>query len=108
MLLLPQSRCLFYILALKKYLYRYPVILSIEDHCSLPQQRKMALAFNETFGDMLLTQSVDKNEVALPSPHQLRRKILIKHKKLPEECDEASFVVQADEGTWSFKLLESK
>ena len=23
----------------------YPVILSIEDHCSLPQQRKMAAAF---------------------------------------------------------------
>jgi phosphatidylinositol phospholipase C gamma-1 len=32
----------------------YPVILSIEDHCSLPQQRKMAESFQEIFGDMLL------------------------------------------------------
>lgn len=32
----------------------YPVILSIEDHCSLPQQRKMAESFQEIFGEMLL------------------------------------------------------
>ena len=31
----------------------YPVILSIEDHCSLVQQRKMAGYFKEIFGDML-------------------------------------------------------
>lgn len=28
----------------------YPVILSIENHCSLPQQRNMATAFREIFG----------------------------------------------------------
>ena len=32
----------------------YPVILSIEDHCSLPQQRKMATAFIDVFGDQLV------------------------------------------------------
>jgi phosphatidylinositol phospholipase C gamma-1 len=36
----------------------YPVILSIEDHCSLPQQRKMAESFQEIFGDMLLGKGV--------------------------------------------------
>lgn len=67
----------------------YPVILSIEDHCLLPQQRKMAKIFEEVFGSMLLTLPLDKNEQVLPSPEALRRKIIIKHKKLPEG---ASFV----------------
>lgn len=67
----------------------YPVILSIEDHCSLPQQRKMAKIFEEIFGSMLLTLPVEKNELVMPSPEALRRKIILKHKKLPEG---ASFV----------------
>uniref|UniRef100_A0A671WKF0 Phosphoinositide phospholipase C n=1 Tax=Sparus aurata TaxID=8175 RepID=A0A671WKF0_SPAAU len=62
----------------------YPVILSIEDHCSVVQQRNMATHFKKVFGDLLLTKPVDNNAEELPSPHQLRRKILIKHKKLVE------------------------
>ncbi|XP_031621922.1 1-phosphatidylinositol 4,5-bisphosphate phosphodiesterase gamma-1-like, partial [Contarinia nasturtii] len=74
----------------------YPVILSIEQNCSLAQQRKMAHAMIEVFGDMLLIQRVDKNEYQLPSPHQLRRKIILKHKKLPE-IEEDSGSRSADE-----------
>uniref|UniRef100_A0A672G1F3 1-phosphatidylinositol 4,5-bisphosphate phosphodiesterase gamma n=1 Tax=Salarias fasciatus TaxID=181472 RepID=A0A672G1F3_SALFA len=62
----------------------YPVILSIEDHCSVVQQRNMATHFKKVFGDLLLTKPVDSNAEELPSPYQLRRKILIKHKKLVE------------------------
>uniref|UniRef100_A0AAQ5ZAQ8 1-phosphatidylinositol 4,5-bisphosphate phosphodiesterase gamma n=1 Tax=Amphiprion ocellaris TaxID=80972 RepID=A0AAQ5ZAQ8_AMPOC len=62
----------------------YPVILSIEDHCSVVQQRNMATHFKKVFGDLLLTKPVDNNAEELPSPYQLRRKILIKHKKLVE------------------------
>uniref|UniRef100_A0A3B3Y442 1-phosphatidylinositol 4,5-bisphosphate phosphodiesterase gamma n=1 Tax=Poecilia mexicana TaxID=48701 RepID=A0A3B3Y442_9TELE len=62
----------------------YPVILSIEDHCSVVQQRNMATHFKKVFGELLLTKPVDNNADELPSPHQLRRKILIKHKKLVE------------------------
>lgn len=62
----------------------YPVILSIEQNCSLPQQRKMAQAMQEVFGDTLLIQQIEKNEIQLPSPYQLRRRIILKHKKLPE------------------------
>lgn len=62
----------------------YPVILSIEDHCSVVQQRNMATHFKKVFGDLLLTKPVDNGAEELPSPHQLRRKILIKHKKLVE------------------------
>uniref|UniRef100_A0A8C7HN16 Phosphoinositide phospholipase C n=1 Tax=Oncorhynchus kisutch TaxID=8019 RepID=A0A8C7HN16_ONCKI len=56
----------------------YPVILSIEDHCSVVQQRNMANHFKKVFGDLLLTKPVDLNADELPSPYQLRRKILIK------------------------------
>uniref|UniRef100_A0A3B4EW45 1-phosphatidylinositol 4,5-bisphosphate phosphodiesterase gamma n=1 Tax=Pundamilia nyererei TaxID=303518 RepID=A0A3B4EW45_9CICH len=62
----------------------YPIILSIEDHCSIVQQRNMATHFKKVFGDMLLTKAVDIAADGLPSPNQLKRKILIKHKKLAE------------------------
>uniref|UniRef100_H2MCH7 1-phosphatidylinositol 4,5-bisphosphate phosphodiesterase gamma n=1 Tax=Oryzias latipes TaxID=8090 RepID=H2MCH7_ORYLA len=48
------------------------------------QQRNMATNFKKVFGDLLLTKPVDNNADELPSPYQLRRKILIKHKKLVE------------------------
>ena len=32
----------------------FPVILSIENHCTLPQQRNMASAFQEVFGGKLI------------------------------------------------------
>lgn len=62
----------------------YPLILSIEQNCSLLQQRKMAQAMQDMFGDMLLTQQIEKNETQLPSPFALRRRIILKHKKLPD------------------------
>lgn len=64
----------------------YPVILSIEDHCSVVQQRNMATHFKKVFGDLLLTKPVDSNAEELPSPHQLRRKILIKVRMRTHTC----------------------
>ena len=57
---------------------RYPLILSIENHCSLPQQRNMTQAFKEIFGDTLLTEPIDTLEKELPSPEKLKRKVIIK------------------------------
>ena len=37
---------------------------------------------------MLVSLPLDKNETSLPSPEQLKRKILLKHKKLPDGADE--------------------
>ncbi|XP_060594657.1 1-phosphatidylinositol 4,5-bisphosphate phosphodiesterase gamma-1-like isoform X2 [Ruditapes philippinarum] len=67
----------------------YPLILSIENHCSLGQQRNMASAFKDTFGDMLLTEPIQKDGTQLPSPEQLKRKIILKHKKLPADPTQA-------------------
>ncbi|GJQ70950.1 small-wing [Trypoxylus dichotomus] len=72
----------------------YPVILSIEDNCSLPQQRKMASVMQDVFGEMLVTHPIEKNERQLPSPNQLRRKIILKHKKLRDGQEENLFLVK--------------
>jgi len=58
--------------------FSFPVILSIENHCSLPQQKVMADVFLSVFGDDLLIAPIDKNAQTLPSPHQLRRKFILK------------------------------
>ena len=62
----------------------YPVILSVENHCSLAQQRYMAMVFKEVFGETLVTQPVEKNGTEMPSPNQLKRRIILKHRKLPD------------------------
>ncbi|XP_048507908.1 1-phosphatidylinositol 4,5-bisphosphate phosphodiesterase gamma-1-like isoform X2 [Athalia rosae] len=75
----------------------YPLILSIEDHCTVAQQRVMATIMKDVFGDSLLTKCVDENETSLPSPEALRRKILLKHAKLPENSDGVISPPQNDE-----------
>ncbi|XP_044288686.1 1-phosphatidylinositol 4,5-bisphosphate phosphodiesterase eta-1 [Varanus komodoensis] len=62
----------------------FPIILSIENHCSIQQQKKIAQYLKEIFSDKLDLSSVsatDSNQ--LPSPQSLKGKILVKGKKLP-------------------------
>uniref|UniRef100_A0AAR2L0U5 1-phosphatidylinositol 4,5-bisphosphate phosphodiesterase n=1 Tax=Pygocentrus nattereri TaxID=42514 RepID=A0AAR2L0U5_PYGNA len=64
----------------------FPIILSFENHVDSPkQQAKMAEYCRSIFGDALLTEPLEKYPleagVALPSPHELMGKILVKNKK---------------------------
>ncbi|XP_055453482.1 1-phosphatidylinositol 4,5-bisphosphate phosphodiesterase beta-2 isoform X2 [Psammomys obesus] len=64
----------------------YPVILSFENHVDSPrQQAKMAEYCRTMFGETLLTDPLEKFPlkpgIPLPSPEDLRGKILIKNKK---------------------------
>lgn len=60
---------------------RYPVILSIENHCSVVQQKKMAQYLTEILGDKLDLTSVHYDDsTKLPSPASLKGKILVKVK----------------------------
>uniref|UniRef100_A0A8C4YBV4 Phosphoinositide phospholipase C n=1 Tax=Gopherus evgoodei TaxID=1825980 RepID=A0A8C4YBV4_9SAUR len=62
----------------------YPVVLSIENHCSVLQQKKMAQYLIEILGDKLDLSSVrNEDSTKLPSPESLKGKILVKGKKLP-------------------------
>jgi hypothetical protein len=61
----------------------YPVILSLENHCSLAQQEVMAKHLKEILGDKLCSsplegQLEDPEKATLPSPEQLKYKVLIK------------------------------
>uniref|UniRef100_A0A8C4ZYH9 1-phosphatidylinositol 4,5-bisphosphate phosphodiesterase n=1 Tax=Gadus morhua TaxID=8049 RepID=A0A8C4ZYH9_GADMO len=70
----------------------YPVILSFENHCSKPQQYKMAKYCEETFGELLLRLPLEGFPIEagrpLPSPNDLKRKILIKNKRLKPEVEQ--------------------
>ncbi|XP_051493020.1 1-phosphatidylinositol 4,5-bisphosphate phosphodiesterase eta-2 isoform X2 [Apus apus] len=67
----------------------YPVILSIENHCSVVQQKKMAQYLTEILGDKLDLSSVGNDDsTTLPSPASLKGKILVKGKKLPANISE--------------------
>uniref|UniRef100_A0ABI7WUX2 Phosphoinositide phospholipase C n=1 Tax=Felis catus TaxID=9685 RepID=A0ABI7WUX2_FELCA len=62
----------------------YPVILSLENHCGLEQQAVMARHLRTILGDVLVTQALDsQNPEELPSPEQLKGRVLVKGKKLP-------------------------
>ncbi|XP_035161588.1 1-phosphatidylinositol 4,5-bisphosphate phosphodiesterase delta-4 isoform X3 [Callithrix jacchus] len=66
----------------------YPVVLSLETHCSWEQQQTMVRHLTEILGEQLLSTTMDGVLPSqLPSPEELRRKILVKGKKLTFEED---------------------
>jgi phosphatidylinositol phospholipase C delta len=65
----------------------YPLIISLEVHCSPPQQAAMVEAMTSIFGEKLVTTPIDEFSV-LPSPEQLKERILIKVKASAEELGE--------------------
>lgn len=70
--------------AIKPYAFvasRYPVILSLENHCSEPYQHKMAEHLKNILGDMLYLVDPDEEMEFLPSPDKLQGKVLVKAKK---------------------------
>ncbi|KAM6301652.1 1-phosphatidylinositol 4,5-bisphosphate phosphodiesterase zeta-1 [Podargus strigoides] len=61
----------------------YPVVLSLENHCSPKQQEVMADYLKSILGDKLLSSTIGGTEVTeLPSPEQLKFRVLIKNKKI--------------------------
>ncbi|OCT61019.1 1-phosphatidylinositol 4,5-bisphosphate phosphodiesterase delta-4-like [Xenopus laevis] len=72
--------------AIDKYAFRvsdYPVILSLENHCGVEQQDVIAQHLKSILGNKLVTSTLDgRIPVCLPSPDELRGKILLKGKKV--------------------------
>ncbi|CAO1632645.1 unnamed protein product [Parajaminaea phylloscopi] len=62
----------------------YPLILSLEVHTDLAQQATMAKILREKLGDALVTRrlSASQGNAQLPSPEQLRGRILVKAKNI--------------------------
>ncbi|XP_034723097.1 1-phosphatidylinositol 4,5-bisphosphate phosphodiesterase eta-1 isoform X2 [Etheostoma cragini] len=93
---------------------QFPVILSIENHCSIQQQKKIAQYLRDIFGDKLdVRDALSRDSKTLPSPQCLQGKILIKGKSLPAylsadaEEGEVSDDDSADEIEDDFKLKSS-
>ncbi|EMR11628.1 hypothetical protein PNEG_00067 [Pneumocystis murina B123] len=83
------TKILFYdvISTISKYAFivsPYPLILSLEVHCSFSQQSLMVSILKELLGEMLITSPTNKNSQVLPSPMELKYKILLKVKQNPE------------------------
>ncbi|XP_005468965.1 1-phosphatidylinositol 4,5-bisphosphate phosphodiesterase delta-3-A isoform X3 [Oreochromis niloticus] len=60
----------------------YPLILSLENHCSVEQQDVMAKHLRNILGKKLLTKPLSDQPLRdLPSPEELKGRILVKGKK---------------------------
>ncbi|KAL5478488.1 hypothetical protein ACEPAI_2672 [Sanghuangporus weigelae] len=73
--------------AIAKYAFvasPYPVIISAEVHCSLAQQDLVASIMRSVFGDTLVSAPPDNRPpiTKLPSPEELRGRVLLKAKNL--------------------------
>uniref|UniRef100_A0A1X7VUT6 Phosphoinositide phospholipase C n=1 Tax=Amphimedon queenslandica TaxID=400682 RepID=A0A1X7VUT6_AMPQE len=81
------------IVAIKEHAFTaspYPVILSIENHCGIKQQAVMAEHMIDIFGEMLHRDQRDEERGVLPSPEEMKYKILIKAKKLHPDQEDKS------------------
>ena len=71
--------------AIDKYAFAsspYPVILTIENHVGLSQQRVMAKIFKSVFGSKLYIRPKDADVKPLPSPEELKEKFLLRVRNL--------------------------
>ncbi|KAM8934044.1 1-phosphatidylinositol 4,5-bisphosphate phosphodiesterase delta-4 [Pelodytes ibericus] len=101
--------------AINKYAFRvseYPVILSLENHCGVEQQDVMAQHLKSILGDKLVTSTLDgRVPTQLPSPEELRGKILLKGKKiggLEERVEETEEVGEVSEEEDTAEMEEDK
>ncbi|XP_030629435.1 1-phosphatidylinositol 4,5-bisphosphate phosphodiesterase delta-3-A [Chanos chanos] len=66
----------------------YPLILSLENHCSIEQQAIVAQQLRSILGDKLLSKALNNQSLqSLPSPEELKGKILVKAKKESIEAE---------------------
>jgi phosphatidylinositol phospholipase C, delta len=68
----------------------YPIILSLENHCSHPYQKAMAIQMKKIFGKKLYIPTRQQLSAGqnLPSPEELRGMIVIKGKRPPDTADQ--------------------
>ncbi|KAM6904023.1 inactive phospholipase C-like protein 2 [Lycodopsis pacificus] len=76
---------------------QYPLIICLENHCSLPQQKVMWQHLMRILGEKLYRDPPHEGESYLPSPHALRHRILLKGKKLWPDGEDGE-VSEEDEG----------
>jgi hypothetical protein len=56
---------------------RYPLIIHLENHCSIPQQKMAARCMKDAFGTALYQTGGTNKPLTLASPEELIGKIII-------------------------------
>ncbi|KAJ3221368.1 1-phosphatidylinositol 4,5-bisphosphate phosphodiesterase delta-4 [Clydaea vesicula] len=70
---------------IKKYAFvvsKYPLIISLENHCGIDQQSVIIKLLHDILGSSLLIAPLSSQETKLPSPEALMNKILVLGKEL--------------------------
>ncbi|CAF1253887.1 unnamed protein product [Rotaria sp. Silwood1] len=62
----------------------YPLFFNIENHCSYEQQGVMARLLKNTFKDHLLSKPLVDDYEKLPSPEELKYKVIIRSRRYPK------------------------
>ncbi len=77
----------------------FPLILCLENHCSLKQQKVMFQHLKKILGDKIHVDPPNLEDNYLPSPSDLKGKIILKGKKLASNCTGSEGeVTDEDEG----------
>ena len=84
----------------------YPLIVSLETHCNPEQQLVMVELMRKYFGSMLVTEPISSNTVSLPSPEELRNRIIIKV-KASAEIEQSQWLGEASTGRSRARSLTS-
>ncbi|KAF8000251.1 hypothetical protein HF325_005180 [Metschnikowia pulcherrima] len=95
---------------IKKFAFHtthFPLILSLEVHCSTKGQILMAQILKDVFGAALVVEPIN-SENRLPSPNDLKNRVLLKVKKTSEMCfDENGLVLTSSTQTSFSESTES-
>ncbi|KAI5867235.1 PLC-like phosphodiesterase [Durotheca rogersii] len=67
---------------------RFPLWVSLEVHCNASQQEAMADIMKDIFGSRLVTEPLDPSSTKLPSPSELKDRILVKVKGTHENPEQ--------------------
>lgn len=84
----------------------YPLIVSLEVHCNAEQQRTMVDLMMKHWKHVIITEPIITNAVSLPSPEELRGRILVKV-KAAEELDYPSLSTESSVGRSRARSLGS-
>ena len=72
----------------------YPLIVSLEVHCNEQQQKTMVDLMKKYWKDTMVTEPITNNAMSLPSPEELKGRILVKV-KTAEEAESAQSLADA-------------
>ena len=85
----------------------YPLVISLEVHCNPEQQSTMVDIMNKHWATMMIAEPIMTDSSTLPSPEELKYKILIKVKLAEEAADHSQPLPELSHGRSRARSLGS-